>query len=154
MKAKPITENSFFIQDDSGERIGVVVQTSNQVLFLTPHGKFEFSNLDELFEVTGPLVLQDRKVKVIQDQIIDGYPIRHSEAHDVQQMTLNNTEIMTYTNSPGSVKRWAVGWYAVKYDRYLAYLCPKINALSERDFLGPYQTQHEAMADAKSRNRK
>lgn len=154
MKAKPITDNSFMIQDDTGERIGVVVQNPNQVWFLTPQGKFEFETLDELFEVTGPLVLQDRKVKVVQDQEIDGYPIRHSEYHDVEQINLNGTDIQTYTNSPGSAKRWAVGWYAVKYDRHLAYLSPKINALEEREFLGPYKTQHEAMADAKSRNRK
>lgn len=148
MFARSLTESSFMLFDDSGERIGILVQTDT-VMFLTKQGKYEFESIDELYELTGPIEFREIK-KLVKTTDIEGYPIRHDQFYDVE----THDNITSYASTPGGKRRFCAGWFSVKYERgYLTWLAPQLNSLVQDEFTGPYKTQHEAMIDSKSKNR-
>jgi len=150
MQAKPLTESSFILMTDAGDRFGLLLKKDLGVELITSDTQNEFPNLESLEDLLGGSIhfIKPIENKGQSDIDINGYPCRHVEIFDIEK-----GELITYKASPNSSVRWIAGWWGIRFTRgFITFLCPKPGSLEGNDFVGPFKTKMEAEASVKIKN--
>lgn len=139
---KCLTESTWILERD-GVRHSMVVATDQGLKVIGPLERKLFASMDELSaEVGGKLTVENRDEDGASgDEIshIDGYPIKHSNAHDI-----NRDGLVTYSKAPNSKARFAAGYYAIDFDHgWTQSYCPRISTLETHGYIGPFRSKLE-----------
>jgi len=151
MQARPLTESSFILATDAGERFGLLVKKENEIELITSETKNIFSDVAALEELFGDSIhfLKPLEHKEAENLDVSGYPVKHEEIFEIDE----SSEFTTYKSSPNSRVRWVPGWWAIRFTReYICFLCPKLSTLSDNEFMGPFKTRFDASHAAKIKN--
>lgn len=152
MQARPLTDISYMLATDSGERFGIMLNKNEKIELITPESINYFSSLSELEELLGsPVHFVKPVVKNDQPRVeIDGYPIKHEEFYSVEEID----GINTYRGSPNSKVRWVPGWWGIRFTRgFIGFFCPKLATLAGNEFIGPFKNKFDTEHAVKLKNR-
>jgi len=152
MQAKQLTESSWLLIIDSGERFGILVFKDPAYQLITNDAKYDFESLKELEK------LIEQKVKFIKkkeqsekiERFINELPIRHSEFFNLEE---HSDGTISYTSTQSSKVKWTAGFWGLKFTRgYISFLSPKLDNLREVPNIGPFKTRIELYHACKSAN--
>ena len=150
MQARAVTESSYIMITDIGERFGILLK-DDKVSLITKEAKHEFDTIADLEEVLGEKIsfVKKEQHKEASNIDIDGYPVKHDEVFDVEK-----GKLISYKSTPNSRVRWIAGWWGIKFTRgYICFLCPKNATLTENEYVGPFKTQFDAEHAVKLKNK-
>ena len=155
MIAKSITATSWILTSRiTGKKIGLAIKKDN-IFKLVQNSNKEFNSLEEIAQSLGEsLVFEKEKKKVEEDAIndIDGYPIKHAVAVDINSDKENN--LHTYKLKETGKITFVAGYFGVKFKSgYVSSFCPKIETLLENEYIGPYKNKFDMQFHLLKHNR-
>lgn len=145
IKATPITENSFILENDLDEKVGLLIKTDKIKLISVGSGFETFDNIDKLEEKLKDKI-KFKKLKKQSEKVethyINEYPIKHGkDIFNIEQ----EDKIIKYTVSENSDVKYLAGYWIINNS---VNLNPKLSTLTE-DSVGPYKSEFDAKADLK-----
>lgn len=147
---KPLTSNSWILYQD-GERFGLVSNLKDKISIVGNLSRKEYENLDDLKKALGNLHI-DTTIKIKSESInnnINGYPIKHPTYFNPLE-----DPIPSYTKTENSQLRYAAGYYALKFSyAWTPSFCPKLETLTEYEYIGPYKTKLEMQHQISTKNK-
>lgn len=147
---KPLTTSSWILYRN-GERIGLVSNLEDRISIIGDLSKKEYDNLDDLKNSLGNLHI-DNTVKLKAENAannINGYPIKHIAFFNPME-----EPIPSYAKTESSHSRYAAGYYALKFSyAWTPSFCPKLETLSEYEYIGPYKTKLEMQHQISTKNK-
>lgn len=147
---RPLTSASWILSKD-GDRIGLVSDLKDKIVIVGKIDKKEYKDLDDLKKTLGNLHIDIvTKIKsVAMSNEIDGYPVKHLAYFNVEKNPVPN-----YTKLEHSNLRYAAGYYALKFSyAWTPSFCPKLETLSEYDYIGPLTTKLEMQHQISTKNK-
>jgi len=143
LKAKNIVENRFWIiENDKGERIGNIAQTTSGVRCTVDDNVEVFPDMQEMMAKKNIVIARkNRENKLMVDNEVYGYPTNHNSHNQIWNVKL---KLPLYTKNNKSSSYFCAGYYVVKYDKiWVAEYCPKLITLQRYPYHGPYKTKIE-----------
>lgn len=141
-KLKPITENSWILHTN-GNKLGMLIQNANGYKVIGSLDRKAFDNLEDLSQFLGGKITVEDVEQEQESEIsdVDGYPIKHPMAYDIQLETYPS-----YTKVEHSSTRYAAGYYGVQFPNgWVSSYCPKITTLEDNKWIGPFRTRLEML---------
>jgi hypothetical protein len=144
LKAKNIVENRFWIiENEKGERIGNIAQTTSGVRCTVDDAVEVFPNMSEMAEKKNISIIRkttELKNKTKETEVY-GYPTNYSTFNQIWNVKL---KLPLYTKNSKSSSFFAAGYYIVKFDKnWMAVDCPKLITLQRYAYYGPFKTKIE-----------
>jgi len=144
LKAKNIVENRFWIiENEKGERIGNIAQTTSGVRCTVSDTIEEFPTLQEMMEIKNITISKRAKdfKNPIKTNEVYGYPTSHTAHNHIWNVKL---KLPLYTKNDKSSSFYCAGYYVIKFDNTwtLAY-SPKLITLQRYEYCGPFKTKIE-----------
>lgn len=153
LKAKNIVENRFWIiENDKGERIGNIAQTTSGVRCTVSNTVELFPNMAEMVEkknISMVFKTRELKPKTIKGQVY-GYPTSHTPHNVLWNVKL---KLPLYTKNEKSSSFYCAGYYIVKYNKtFVDEFMPKLITLQRYEYEGPFKTKIEQLERLKAMN--
>jgi hypothetical protein len=145
LKAKNIVENRFWIiENDKGERIGNIAQTSNGVRCTVSDMVEVFPSLDEMVARKGITIARktrEAKITNIPETDVYGYSTNHTPHNKMWNVQL---KLPLYTKNEKSSSYFCAGYYIIKFDKsWSRVFTPKLITLQRYEYEGPFKTKIE-----------
>ena len=144
LKAKNIVENRFWIiENEKGERIGNIAQTTSGVRCTVDDAVEVFPNMSEMAEKKNISIV--RRTREFKNRTTNGDVYGFPTSH-VPHNTLWNVKLKLplYTKNDKSSSYFCAGYYVVKYDKtWVAEFCPKLITLQRYEYFGPFKSKIE-----------
>lgn len=144
--AKPIVENSFWVVEDDGLKIGILRKKENNKFMLSSNGRERyFTKKSELIRVFGKDFLKNLPKATISksdSKEVNGYPTKtkpYNVTIDVKK------KLPLFTKSHDSKSLYCAGHYAIKFNSkgWVKSFCPKLITIERYPYLGPFKTEDE-----------
>lgn len=147
--AKPIVENTFWIVEENGSKVGTLQRSENCVnlRLLAPRSEFiRFSSIEELtqkydlhFAVANDVLRPEDEAEVTD---IRGYPLNINKAYNSVFDVTRNLPIYTKTETSSSY--FCAGYYILGFAKgWQPAFCPKLATLEANPYKGPFTTKEE-----------
>ena len=143
LKAKSIVENRFWIiENDKGERIGNIAQTTSGVRCTMEDNVEIFPTMQEvLAQKDIKVVRRSREPKVVVENSVYDYPTNHTPHNILWNVKL---KVPIYTKNDKSSSYYCAGYYIVRYNKnFTPEFTPKLITLQRYEYEGPYKTKLE-----------
>lgn len=145
--AKPIVENTFWIVEENGSKVGTLQRSDNAInlRLLVPRSEsIRFNTLDELtqkYDLKFESAAQDQQIDAAVTDI-RGYPVNVLHVfNDVFDITRN---LPIYTKSASSASYFCAGYYIIKFAKgWVPSFCPKLATLEANEYRGPFTSDEE-----------
>lgn len=152
MQARPLTDSSFILTTDAGDRFGLLIKSeTGEIDLITQETKNQFPNIKVLEELFGETIhfVKPQEHKEAENIDVAGYPVKQEEVFEIEEVD----GFTTYRTSPNSRVRWVPGWWAIRFTKdYICFLCPKLTTLTKNEYIGPFKTRFDASHTAKLKN--
>lgn len=145
--AKQLTENSWMLNNTKlNKNVGLVNQKNGK--FFLIGNALEFNSLSEVAKHLGGKLLdspqeiseEEKEANAVSD--INGFPVKHDEVHDIEEIELNGEKIQTYKIKKGSKKIYAAGYFGLLFKSgACGAFCPLLKTLIDHGFIGPYNNE-------------
>jgi hypothetical protein len=141
---KKISDNSYILSKH-GKRIAILTD-SDAISAIGSITQKKFPSWEDLYTFLGetPKVeeTESEDNSVVEASDIKGFPVKHKTVFDITE-----DPFITYAKNPGSKTRFVAGYICLKFAAagWVAALNPKLNTLSEVEYLGPFKTKFEAV---------
>jgi hypothetical protein len=144
---KALTDTSYILNKD-GINHSIVTLTEEGLKAIGPLDQKLFPSTDDLEKYLGSSLSVEIKDTDSDDgeEIgnIEGYPIKHKTACDIETVDTNNKQVITYAKITKSKARFAAGYYALLFDNgWTGSYCPRIQTLENYEFIGPFYSKLE-----------
>lgn len=146
LKIKKLSDVSFVLSCTKTSRtIALVSMKDNK--FHVFGQKDSFDTLDELASnFNAELVFDETENENTTAPIIDGIQIKHDEAFDIQEKSIKEVNVFTYSSKKGSSVRFCAGYFGIQgKSLYSQSFCPKDTTLLENNFIGPYKSKFDLL---------
>jgi len=143
LKAKNIVENRFWIiENDKGERIGNIAQTTSGVRCTVDDNVEVFPDMQQMVAEKGiTFIRRSREAKPAVESMVYDFPTNHTPHNILWNVKL---KLPIYTKNNKSSSYFCAGYYVVKYDKvWVAEYCPKFITLQRYQYYGPYKSKIE-----------
>lgn len=143
LKAKNIVENRFWIiENDKGERIGNIAQTTSGVRCTMEDSVEVFPSMQEvLTQKDIKVVRRSREAKPEVENSVYDYPTNHKPHNILWNVKL---KCPIYTKNDKSSSYYCAGYYIIKYNKtYVPEFTPKLITLQRYEYEGPFKTKLE-----------
>ena len=153
LKAKNIVENRFWIiENDAGDRIGNIAQTSSGVHCTVSDVVETFPSMAEMIEKKNISIV--RRTRELTSKTVDGevygFPTNHTPHNTLWKVKL---KLPIYTKNDKSSSFYCAGYYIVKYNKsFVGEFMPKLITLQRYEYLGPFKTKIEQLERLKVMN--
>ena len=153
LKAKNIVENRFWIiENDAGDRIGNIAQTSSGVRCTVSDVVETFPSMAEMIEKKNISIV--RRTRELTSKTVDGevygFPTNHTQHNTLWNVKL---KLPIYTKNDKSSSFYCAGYYIVKYNKsFVGEFMPKLITLQRYEYLGPFKTKIEQLERLKVMN--
>tara|TARA_R110000868_G_scaffold9620_6_gene47575 strand:- start:9780 stop:10256 length:477 start_codon:yes stop_codon:yes gene_type:complete len=147
-----LTDNSWLAWHGDN-RQALVVQTAEQLLWVTTQGAQEFQDQEHLQKTLNieleVLELQET-LEIAQDlQKVQGFPVKHWPVFNI-----NTEPYVTYTKSATSKVSYAAGYWAFLFAAgWTGSWCPKLQTLQDYQHIGPFTSKLEMQTAINGKNR-
>ncbi|WPK38801.1 hypothetical protein Cassandra_0125 [Pseudomonas phage Cassandra] len=145
MKLKSLTETSWIVLDNQGDKVGILTRTKEKLNLMTPGGSMLFDTQDDANTFFGEDIFSNIVYVSKTEEVfeLDGWPV--STANPVKAQSVNN--LPCYTKTEGGKSIHCAGYYSIKFPgSYINSFCPKLSTLEKYEFSGPFKTELEARA--------
>lgn len=133
-KMLQLTSNSWLIRSTSGTS-GVLFNTDEGYLFMSPTSRLEFEDLDAVKKKFGKLDIEQRQDEDEVSQI-HGYPVKHDH------IVITSESPPLYTTGGRMVM--AAGYWGLKFPNgWKVAFCPKQSTTQEYTSVGPFRNKME-----------
>ena len=143
LKAKNIVENRFWvIENDKGERIGNIAQTTSGVRCTVDDSVEVFPDMQQMVAEKGiTFVRRSREAKHSVENTVYDFPTNHTPHNILWNVKL---KLPIYTKNDKSSSYFCAGYYAIKYNKtYVPEFTPKLITLQRYEYEGPFKTKLE-----------
>ena len=141
-KLKPITDTSWILMDN-GTRLAMIISDGSGYKAIGQLERKQFSGLDDLSRFLKGTVSIEETEKESEPEVghVEGYPIKHSTAHDIEVKGYPS-----YAKNSGSASRFAAGYYGVLFNHgWVTSYCPRTSTLDDNTWIGPFRSKLEML---------
>lgn len=158
IQLKKLTDKCWILNDQVSQKtVGMVSLKEDAKYYLTGNNDKGFDRMslliqeifnDDIYETP-----EGGTVKSNSITQINGYPVQHENACELETKEINGILIETYKTKIGSRKTYAAGHFGLKFKSGLVLtLCPKVSTIQENGFIGPFRTELDAEFASKRTN--
>jgi len=139
MKATPLLDNTFWVLEDNGKRVGTIQRGEDGITVTIGSKPSLFSSLTALeSEFKIDFIAESESPQA--DNVL-GYPAKatFNPAWDL------SLKVPVFTQEQRSSSMFAAGWYKVFLkNTWVTTFCPKILTIKRNKFHGPFKTKEDA----------
>lgn len=146
--AKPIVENTFWIVEENGSKVGTLQRSDNAInlRLLVPRSEsIRFKTLEELEQKYDlKFAKPDEAVAEAAEEVTDirGYPLNINPVYNSVFDVTRNLPIYTKTETSSSY--FCAGYYILGFAKgWQPAFCPKLSTLEANPYKGPFTTKEE-----------
>lgn len=142
MFAKQLTKNSWLLNEGTGKPV-TIVRLVDEHYVVNKEDKFK--TLEEVAaHFGGKLVEPVAQEETKEETELDGFPLKHKQAYNVEKIVHDNREITVYKIKKDGKQSFAAGYYAVKFSNgYVGSFCPLLDTITQNESIGPVKTKLE-----------
>ena len=143
MKLKSLTDTSWMLLDDKGERVGVLTRSTSSFILTTPGGRTTFNDESDIKLFFNEDIFKNvtSNVKIEEVFILDGWPV--SSGNPIKADT--DSTLPCYYKKEGSNVIHCAGYYSLKFPGgWINSFCPKLSTIEKYEYVGPFRTEIEA----------
>lgn len=122
--------------DSHGNKNGTLTCIDNSYAWLKADGyRAVVGDADGIFE------FEEKTTSTRTQQHVFGYPVLDVDTFNHQE----RENLPCFTKSLSSKIYFAAGYYVILFENngWTASFCPKLSTLRDREFLGPFKTEHD-----------
>ncbi len=138
--AKPIVENSFWILEADGDKVGTI-RFKDTYTVTIQHKSFMYENKDDLCNELQIDFNAERSISSSDTFELHGYPCKTDPCNILYDEDLN---LYTFTKTEKSNSYHCAGFYIIQFNHgWNRSFCPKKATLLRNTFKGPFKTKLE-----------
>ena len=152
-KAKELLKGKFWIVEEGNQRVGVLSQTEDNLVYSCHDGTKFFKNTSAFRKSLGGDInwVSSEPASTVESEIY-GYPTSttpYNSMYDIKR------KLPLFTKSNKSKSLYCAGYYIIQFDKgWVKSFCPKLLTVERYTSQGPFKTEIEMRQELSRVNKK